>query len=182
MSNHAITLFPWGAPLSVFESGIKSLSSSANISKFPKFNKFYESHCKSRTYSFQIKKCSDPLCLYHKPLRTNESIADFPDPVPYEDEEGNHHYKEGTDPEEKYLPSKIQDVSKQPHKIPFPPTAQTAKNVGSVVKCAESIKPRLMFAQKSSKENEKKSLKRALNGMGFICGTSFQEFVMDTKN
>ena len=61
-------------------------------------------------------------------------------------------------------------------------TAQTAKNVGSVVKCAESKKPRLMFAQKSSKENEKKSLKRALNGMGFICGTSFQEFVMDTKN
>ena len=39
-----------------------------------------------------------------------------------------------------------------------------------------------MFAQKSLKENEKKSLKRALNGMEFICGTSFQEFVMDTKN
>ena len=47
--------------LSVFESSIKSLSSFANISKFPKFNKFYESHCKSRTYSFQIKKCSDPF-------------------------------------------------------------------------------------------------------------------------
>ena len=39
-----------------------------------------------------------------------------------------------------------------------------------------------MFAQKSLKENEKKSLKRALNGMEFICGTSFQEFVMDAKN
>ena len=39
-----------------------------------------------------------------------------------------------------------------------------------------------MFSQKSLQENEKKSLKRALNGMEFICGTSFQEFVRDTKN
>ena len=39
-----------------------------------------------------------------------------------------------------------------------------------------------MFTQKSLKENEKKSLKRALNEMKFICGTSFQEFVMDAKN
>ena len=39
-----------------------------------------------------------------------------------------------------------------------------------------------MFAQKSLKENEKKSLKRALNGMDFICWTSFQEFIMDAKN
>ena len=66
-------------------------------------------------------------------------------------------------------PSKFQDVSRQPHKIPFPPIAQTAKNVGSVVKCAECKEPRLMFAQKSLKENEKKLLKRALNGMKFIC-------------
>ena len=80
------------------------------------------------------------------------------------------------------LPSKLQYVSKQPHKIPFPPIPQTAENVGSVVKCAECKKPRLMFSQKSLKENEKKSLKRALNGIKFICGTSFQEFVMDTKN
>ena len=50
------------------------------------------------------------------------------------------------------------------------------------MKCAECRKPRLKFAQKSLKENEKKSLKRALNGMEFICGTSFQEFVVDAKN
>jgi hypothetical protein len=52
-----------------------------------------------------------------------------------------NHYKEGTDPEEKYLSSKLRDVSKQPCKIPFLQTAQTAKNVGSVVKCAECKKP-----------------------------------------
>ena len=32
------------------------------------------------------------------------------------------------------------------------------------------------------KRNEKTSIKRALNWMEFISGTSFQEFVMDTKN
>ena len=39
-----------------------------------------------------------------------------------------------------------------------------------------------MFAQKSLKENEKKLLKRALTVMEFICGTSFQEFIMDVQN
>jgi hypothetical protein len=64
----------------------------------------------------------------------------------------------------------------------FPPTAQTVKNVCSVVTCAECKKPQLMFARKSLKENEEKSLKRTLTGLKFICGTSFQEFVIDTKN
>ena len=39
-----------------------------------------------------------------------------------------------------------------------------------------------MFGQKSLRENEKESLKRALDEMELICGTSFQEFIMDAKN
>ena len=39
-----------------------------------------------------------------------------------------------------------------------------------------------MFAQKSLKENEHQSLKHVLNGIEFICGTSFQEFVTNGKN
>ena len=39
-----------------------------------------------------------------------------------------------------------------------------------------------MFAKKSLTKIEKNSLKRALNGVEFICGTSFQEFDMNSKN
>ena len=120
--------------------------------------------------------------MFHKAMRANEDIADFPDPVPFEDEEGNQHYKEGTDPEEKYLPSKLADVSKQPHKVPFSPTAQTAKNVGAIIKCADCKKPRLMFSQRMLKGEEKASLKRVLNGLEYVCGSSFQEFLVNSEN
>ena len=47
--------------------------------------------------------------------------------IRYGDEEGNNHYKDGTDQEDKYLSSKLQDVSKQHHKIPFPPNSTNCK-------------------------------------------------------
>ena len=115
-------------------------------------------------------------------MRGNDSINNFPDPVPYEDEEGINHYKEGRDPEEKFLPSKLLDITKQPTNIPFKATAQTANNVGATVKCSDCKKPRLMFSEKMLKADEKLSLKRVLSGLEYVCGSSFQEFVTDAKN
>ena len=36
-----------------------------------------------------------------------------------------------------------------------------------------------MHAKRKLKDSEKASLKRALNGLEYICGSSFQEFVVD---
>ena len=72
----------------------------------------------------------------HRPMRGDAEIDDFPYPVPYDDDDGMTHYNEGSDESERYLPSKLADVSKQPHNVPFPPIAQTAKNVGSIIKCS----------------------------------------------
>ena len=68
-------------------------------------------------------------------MRGSKEIQSFPDPIPVEVEDGLQHYSEGLDENEKFLQSELQDVSKQPHNVPFTPTAQTAKNVAMVIKC-----------------------------------------------
>ena len=63
-------------------------------------------------------------------------------------------YKEVIDKDEKHLPSKIEDPSKADRKIPFTPTAQTAKNVGLQMKCDECSKLRLLHAKRKLQANK----------------------------
>ena len=95
--------------------------------------------------------------------------------MPYDDN-GIERYKEGVDSDEKYLPSKLQDVTKQAHGLPFSPTAQTAKNTGLTVKCCHCKKPRLLYSPKKLKENSLRKLKKMLNDVLYVCGTSFREY------
>ena len=53
------------------------------------------------------------------------------------------YYHEGVDPNEKNLPSVLDDVNKSAHGIPFNSTAQTAKTVEFTVRCEEFQKARL---------------------------------------
>ena len=71
----------------------------------------FEKHCVSRTYFFKVKKCSDPNCTIHKPIRGDRSIDTFPDPTPQE-VDGVLHYQPGIDEEESFLPSTLEDVEK----------------------------------------------------------------------
>ena len=107
--------------------------------------------------------CSDLECTYHKPFRGSKPCDVFPDPVPYDDD-GTERYTQGSDPEEKFLPSVLLDSSKQPHGIPFTPTAQTAKNVHKIIRCMECSKPRLLHAAKKLKPDQHTNLTRFLNG------------------
>ena len=133
---------------------------------------FYETHCVKRTDLFQVKKCTDKQCRFHAPLNSVEEIEDFPDPIPYE-VNGIPHYKKGTNPEEKNIPSLLLDVSKGPHNIPFPLTAQPGKNVGMLVKCVEYKKPRLMHSKTELKLSECNVLERSLSGLQYFCGAAF---------
>ena len=87
-------------------------------------------------------KCTHTECKFHKPLRGDEPTP-LGDPVPFIDDEGITYYKQGDDPEETYIPSKLEDVTKRNHGMDFSPSAQTALNVGMVIKCSECKKPRL---------------------------------------
>ena len=114
--------------LSKLDDDLQSKSTLKEAKQSPKFSVFYEKHVTSRTYYFQVRKCDDEACVYHGPLRGQETIDAFPDPVPNEID-GVLHCSEGTDPTEKFLPSVLEDVEKAAHGIPFSPSAQTAKNV-----------------------------------------------------
>ena len=127
-----------------------------------------------------MKKCTDKQCRFHESLNSIEEIEDFPDPIPYEGN-GIPNYK-GTDPEEKNIPSLLLDVSKRPHNILFPPTAQSGKNVGMLVKCMECKKPRLMHSKTKLKLSECNALKRSLSGLQYVCGATFSSYEPDENN
>ena len=125
------------------------------------------SHCARR--HFQVRKCSSNDCDFHKDTRGFEKITVFPDPEPYE-EDGVKHYRPGSDPDEKFLPSKLHNAEKRPHNILFSPSAQTAKNVGMTVRCIECEKPRILHSKHELKGDEIKVLKLFLGKILFICG------------
>ena len=138
---------------------------------------FYEKHCITRTYFFQIRKCTDVSCAYHKPIRGGDEIDIFPDPVPQEID-GILHYNPGSDADEKFLPSKLEDVEKGSHNIPFSPTGQTAKNVGFVVKCLECNKPRLLHSKNKLKTaEEQKGAKSMISKLSYMCGSVLSEYL-----
>lgn len=122
------------------------MSSLSDINKHPKFKTFYEKNFVSHTYFFLVFKCDEATCKFHKPLRGPDKIDTFPDPEPYE-VDGVIRYRRGSDPEQKFLRSKLEDPEKRPHNKPFSPTAQTAKNVAITIPCEECKKPRLLHSQ-----------------------------------
>ena len=157
--------------LHVFDPDMESLQRKDQLSKYPKFKHFLDTHCTLRTYSFHVYKCENLECEYHSCIK-GQPIESFGDPVPFTDQEGVEHYKEGQDEEEKFLPSRLIDPTKRSHNIPFSPTAQTALNVGVSIPCTECRKPRLIYAKQRLRDDEKSALKRHLNNFGFLCGTS----------
>ncbi|CAG8621658.1 25122_t:CDS:2 [Dentiscutata erythropus] len=66
----------------------------AQIRRHPALVKFMETHCQMRTYSFQVKKCNNPSCLYCKPIRLPphefRNLSFLPDPI-LSKENANHY-------------------------------------------------------------------------------------------
>ena len=157
-----------------FDENISELKNKEHLKVFPKLNEFLRTHTTSCTYYFHVFKCSTDDCPFHFPVRGKENIENFGDPIPHYDDEGNEHYHQGEDPEEKFIPSKLENPSKRGHGIPFSPSAQTALNVGRIVTCTECHKPRLLYSRTKLKDGELRSFKRVLNDFQFVCGSIFQ--------
>ena len=134
--------------LKMFRKGIDSLTEKKELTKCPLFKQFLERHTVERTYYFQVFNCKTTECKFHKPLRGDEPTPRG-DPVPFIDDEGITHYKQGDDPEETYIPSKLENLTKRNHGMDFSPSAKTALNVGILIKCSECKKPTLMHSKKS---------------------------------
>ena len=102
--------------------------------------------------------------------------------MPYQDDNGNGNYCLGDDPEERYMPSKLENPAKRKHGLLFSPTAQTAFNVGMTMNCTECRKPRLIYGKSKLKRNEINELKRSLNSFQYVSGSSFQETSIDNRS
>ena len=144
------------------------------MKNFLKFNEFLRTHTTRRNYYFYVFKCSTDDCPFHFPVRGKEKIESFGDSILHIDDEGNKHYHQGEDPEEKFIPSKLENPSKTGRGIPFSPSTQTALNVGRTVTCTECHKPRLLYSRTKLKDGELRSFKRVLNDFQFVCGSIFQ--------
>ena len=89
MSDNEITSFI--ATLKVFDPNIDTMIAKKDLSKFPKFKEFFDSHCVSRTYYFQVKKCLDSQCKFHRPRQLLQEIERIPNPIPYTDKDVQPH-------------------------------------------------------------------------------------------
>ena len=67
--------------------------------------KFFDTHTTSRTYFYQIRQRADSSFSYHKPLRGQNEIEPFPDPVPIEQDGSFITLKDSTPNNNIYLQS-----------------------------------------------------------------------------
>lgn len=137
-------------PLRKFDKNILSLSLRANFtkSKYPNFYEFYSKYPVSRTYYSHLFKCSEHERPWHEPPRCVE-ILSFGEPIPKDTTNGSVKYMQGSDPSEKFLPSKLENPTNLNHGMLFTRTTQTALNMDNTVKCSECCKRRAMCAKKS---------------------------------
>ena len=169
--------------LQKFDGNVLSLSLRNDITKtkYRKFYEFYNKYCVCRTYHFHIFKCSDADCPWHEPIRFGK-IANLGEPVPSEIADGTVKYILGSDPSEKFLPSKLENPGKRTHGILFTPIARTAINVGKIVKCINCLKLRVVYAKKKLSDAHNSSMKRMFNDFQYVCGTVFHDLPNDDKN
>ncbi len=128
-------------------------------------------------------KCTDTSCLVCKPPRLPEdvfqSLHHIPDPVPK-----GEHYQDfstayGTEKSEQHKPSSKGNSGSKSHGMPFSPSAQYAKNVGTVIQCSECSKWRLMYAKSALKKNQKSELEDILLEVLYMCGDILTEVEHD---
>ncbi len=113
------------------------------LDKLKLYQAFLSEHCKITHYMFSVKKCTREVCICKPPTLPTEvfdTIHHLPDPVP-----NGEHFKPF---EELYGKVETTDVYRQSLKeneakssgMPFPPSAQSAKNTKTVIQCHECDK------------------------------------------
>ena len=115
------------------------------------------------------------MIAFHFPVRGKEIIKSFGDPIPHNDGESNEHFDQGEDPEEKFSPSKLENLSKRGHGIPFSPSAQTELNVGKIVTCRECHKPRLLYSIAKLKDGERDHLNACVMIFNLLVAQCFKK-------
>lgn len=131
---------------------------------------------------FSVQKCVDQSCTHCKPPRLPpdvfQSLHPIPDPVPQGDRYKDFTTLYGTETSEQHRPSITSSLAKS-HGMPFPPSAQYAKNVKTVLQCDECSKWRLIYSKSALKVSQKSELESILLDISYVCGNTFSDIETD---
>ena len=100
----------------------------------------------------------------------------LPDPVPKLSGGSYKTFEElyGTETTEEFCPSAQKQI-KESQGIGFSPSAQYAKNVGTVIQYGECDKWRVLYSKTKLNDEESAKLSRFLDSIQYTCGDSFEE-------
>uniref|UniRef100_U9UYI2 Uncharacterized protein n=1 Tax=Rhizophagus irregularis (strain DAOM 181602 / DAOM 197198 / MUCL 43194) TaxID=747089 RepID=U9UYI2_RHIID len=136
--------------------------------------KFMDAHCRTRAYSFQVKKCNNITCSYCKPIRLPSSefnnLNFLPDPIPSRD--NTDHYMPfervyGTETTEEYRPTYMQT---QANAEPISKSILIGGKIRFYINCEDCRKRRCVYSDKSLNNEEQEDYQQALESYSYSCG------------
>ena len=136
------------------------------LESHPDLVNFLSHCCKSRHYSFAIKKCGDPSCSICKPVRMSremfEKLTYLSDPVPGQD----GHYLSfaevySSPTTEEHRPS-LQARKGWQKSLPFVASVQHEKNANCMFQCEECQMWRLVYSKYKLSAQERQTLDNAM--------------------
>ena len=144
-----------------------------------KLDRFLDTHCRQRHYSFQIKKCGEDVCplgLCHPPKLPSEifsSLSWLPDPIV--DQANQDHYLryeavKGQDTTDDMRPS-LQEKSGSTETQGCDGSMFTAQRVRSAIQCSECLKPRCLYSKTSLSSGQLNQLSTELEQCEYSCGS-----------
>lgn len=165
--------------------------SKADFLKNPEIHKFYEDHVHESTYSLQIKKCFDPVCRFHLPIRSSTELmkkfvwlpvptTSATDSKKYEDfsvliENGN-----GDKPKETCRPGEKGQEQCDPE-IKKPNFSYVNGKVRYCIRCTDCGKGRLLYSEYSLNNEDIQIIKNCKEyfvcGINLFKGTSLEQKV-----
>lgn len=171
-----------------------------HTSKVETYQKWVESHCRSRQYTFQIRKCKDENCCL-PPRLTEEQMQWLPDPVLDDTKEHYKSFTEGTETTESDRPTlKVKprkekalnlgtdaqlnatqenpegdlnrNVEEEEFGIPSPDAHLCiTQNARALVDCVECRKPRVIYSHHKLTERQLTSITISISEYEYTCGS-----------
>lgn len=168
-----------------------------HTSKVESYQKWIETHCRSRQYTFQIRKCRDENCCLPPRLR-DEQMQWLPDPVLNETKDHYKSYNEvkGTETNESDRPSlkakpikekklnlratvnvttsnPVNDIfEEEEFEVPTPDAHLCiTQNARAIVECVECRKPRVVYSHHKLTERQIMSFTISISEYEYTCGS-----------
>ena len=71
--------------------------------------------------------------------------------------------------------SSLTSAGAKTHRMPFPPSAQYARNVKVVLQCGECFKWRVLYSKHSLKKDQREELEFLIEDLDYTCGSIFAD-------